>query len=122
MIWDAIFDLGLFDEQVAANEIAQYYRVRNKYGVPLDSRKSFTKSDWLIWASALDDSGEVTKAFAKDLTEMLSNTKNRVPFTDWYETKTAKLCWMWHRTVLGGLWMPLLRAEKNTVFGGTKRE
>lgn len=121
MIWDAIFDLDLFDEQVAANEIAQYYRVRNKYGVPLDSRKSFTKSDWLMWASALDESGETTKAFAKDLTDMLANTRNRVPFTDWYETKTAKLCWFWHRTVLGGLWMPLLRAEKNAVFGDTKR-
>ncbi len=118
MIWDFIFDLGLFDETVAANEIAHYYRMENKYGVPLDSRKTFTKSDWLMWASALDKSGEATEKFAKDLTDMLANTKNRVPFTDWYETKNAKLCWMWHRTVLGGLWMPLLRDKWDEMSRG----
>lgn len=115
MIWDFIFGLGLFDESVAKKEILHYYLKENKYGVPLDSRKTFTKSDWLMWAAALDKSGEATKKFAKDLADMLANTKNRVPFTDWYETKNAKLCWMWHRTVLGGLWMPLLRAKWDEI-------
>jgi len=109
MVWDFIFGLGLFDEQVATDEIAHYCVKENKYGVPLDSRKTFTKSDWLMWAAALDKSGEAVRRFSKDLADMLADTKNRVPFTDWYETKNAKLCWMWHRTVLGGLWMPLLR-------------
>lgn len=118
MVWDFIFGLGLFDEQVAADEIAHYYVKENKYGVPLDSRKTFTKSDWLMWASALDKNGEATKKFAKDLADMLANTKNRVPFTDWYETKNAKLCWMWHRTVLGGLWMPLLRNRWDEISRG----
>jgi len=118
MIWDFIFGLGLFDETIAKNEIAHYYLKENKYGVPLDSRKTFTKSDWLMWVSALDKSGEATEKFAKDLVGMLANTKNRVPFTDWYETKNAKMCWMWHRTVLGGLWMPLLRAKWGEISHG----
>jgi len=115
MVWDYIFGFGLFDETVATNEIKHYYSKENKYGVPLDSRKAFTKSDWLMWASALDKTGEATARFAKDLANMLAFTKNRVPFTDWYQTTNAKLCWMWHRTVLGGLWMPSLRAKWNDI-------
>lgn len=115
MVWDFILHLGLFDENVAENEILFYLLKENKYGVPLDSRKSFTKSDWLLWAGALDKSGEAVRKFAKDLADMLAVTKNRVPFTDWYETKNAKLCWMWHRSVLGGLWMPLLREQWDTI-------
>ena len=121
MVWNFIFGLGLFDEQVAADEIAFYYGKENKYGVPLDSRKTFTKSDWLMWAAALDSSGEAVRRFAKDLAAMLADTKNRVPFTDWYETKNAKMCWMWHRTVLGGLWMPLLRDRWEEITRGQGR-
>ncbi|MBE5787765.1 MAG: DUF1793 domain-containing protein, partial [Clostridiales bacterium] len=39
----------------------------------------------------------------------LQAAESRVPFSDWYDTKTGKYEHFINRTVQGGLFMPMLR-------------
>ena len=81
----------------------------NEYGVPLDFRDDFTKTDWMLWASALDDSADTAKAFSKCLVKYLNDTTGKRCFTDWCRTKTPDECSFNHRSVQAGLWMPVLK-------------
>ena len=108
MAWDKMLGFNLFGD-AGAKEIEYYKTVENKYGLPLDCRKDYTKSDWIIWSSVLDETGEATKAYAKRMRKVLEETEGRVPFSDWYSTVDAKDVNFAHRTVQGGMWMPVLR-------------
>ncbi len=118
MVWDTVAGFGLFDAEVRRLEVECYRAQSNEYGVPLDSRKDFTKSDWMLWASALDDSDATTRRMSAQLCAFLDATRDRIPMTDWFDTVTAHRCWMWHRSVQGGLWMPVLKARWNAARGG----
>ena len=109
MIFDKIFHTELFDKSIYDNEIKFYKTVSNKYGVPLDYRNNYTKSDWLMWCSALDDNRSTTNDYSDAMALMLSKTEDRVPFTDWYNTLNARKEGFQHRSVQGGLWMPILK-------------
>lgn len=109
MAWDIVLGFGFFDKKIYAAESQKYREETNKYGVPLDMRKDFTKTDWMLWASVLDESGENTKLFSKRIMNYLRDTEDRYPFTDWCETKEPKERSFRHRTVQAGLWMPVLK-------------
>lgn len=107
LVWDKIFKLNLFSSGLYQREVAYYKKRLNKYGVPLDSRKTYTKSDWLIWASCLDDGKDCTKQFAKAVADMLKDSTTPVQFGDWYDTISADAIQFRHRSVQGALWLPL---------------
>ena len=79
-----------------------------KYGVPLDNRKSYTKSDWILWSAALTDDLEQRKQFIEPVARYQQETESRVPFSDWYDTKTGKQNAFIARSVQGGIFMPIL--------------
>lgn len=111
MVWDIVFGFNIFDEKLYEAETMKYRDELNKYGVPLDSRKDFTKTDWMLWAACLDKTGENVKSFSKTIVDFLAESESKVCFSDWYDTKTAKQCGFDHRTVQAGLWMPVLNAK-----------
>lgn len=109
LIWDQLFGSGLFPETLYKGEIEAYLARRNKFGVPLDSRKDYTKTDWVMWAASFaDDSGTVER-FAEPLADFLAKAPRRTPFSDWIDTKTAEQQGFQNRTVQGGIFMPLLK-------------
>lgn len=111
LIWDKIFKLDLFSEGMYSREIAFYKKRLNKYGIPLDSRKTYTKSDWLIWSASLDGTNSLLKLSAKAIADMLNDSPTALPFGDWYDTISAEAIEFRHRTVQGALWMPLYIAH-----------
>lgn len=113
MAWDSVAGFGLFPTEVKHSEIRCYHEKANEFGVPLDSRRTFAKSDWMLWAAMLDDTDATVQDMAEYLCAFLGNTLDRIPMADWFDTVSARRCWMWHRSVQGGLWMPVLRAKWN---------
>lgn len=109
LIWDRLLQLKLFPDAMYEMENALYLREEKEFGVPLNSLRRFTKSDWIMWVSALEQSGATTKRFAATMVKTLAEMKSRMPFPDFYDATDGHwLNMLCHRTVQGGVWMPVL--------------
>ena len=117
-VWDLVFGSGLWPEEFYCLESGLYQSKCNTYGIPLDSRESYGKSDWMMWAAALDFTGKAVEKVADCILEFLEKSPDRVPFSDFYMTQTGRQHiyrtsegrWQrfQNRTVQGGIFMPLL--------------
>lgn len=110
LIWDHLLELNYFPE-VARKEVAFYRRMRQTYGVPLDSRRSWTKLDWFVWAATLTENREDFDALMDLVYRWINEGGDRVPLTDWYDTHTGQQCGFQARSVLGAVYLPLLIAR-----------
>jgi len=108
LVWDRLLGFNLFPAEVAQTETAFYRTALQKYGLPLDSRKLWTKADWQVWAAMLTGRREDFDALIAPLYTFLNETPDRVPFSDWYQTDSAKHCHFRARSVVGGVFMPVL--------------
>lgn len=108
LVWDKLLGFGLFPQEVIDKELKFYAKHFNKYGLPLDSRATFTKDDWQIWTGSLTSSPADFAPYADTIYKMLNETTSRVPFTDWHDTISGETRGMYARTVIGGVFMKLL--------------
>ncbi|WP_061473573.1 DUF1793 domain-containing protein, partial [Bacteroides thetaiotaomicron] len=108
MIWDKMWSLNLFSNNVISKEVNYYLMKQNPYGLPLDSRKEYTKSDWIMWIAAMSPDLETFKKFIDPLYKYINETTSRVPISDWHDTKTGKMTGFKARSVIGGYWMKVL--------------
>ena len=108
MVWDEIFGLNIFSEETRKKEIELYKTKLNRYGVPLDSREDYTKLDWLIWSTRLYGDMEYMDAALQSVVDMICETQDRVPLTDWYYTTNGMYQTFRNRSVVGGVFINLL--------------
>ena len=111
LVWDKILGLNLFDERIAHKEMAVYRSKLNTYGLPLDSRKAYTKLDWLVWSACVTGKQDDFDAMLAPLADWLDAAPQRVPLSDWFETDTGKQPndhGFWARSVVGGIYIKLL--------------
>ncbi len=108
LVWDKLLDIRLFPSQVAAKEITFYLTKLNRFGLPLDNRKDYTKLDWEIWTATLAESPADSQAMVAPIYDWLNNTPTRVPLTDWYWTTDGKQAGFQARSVVGGLYIKML--------------
>ena len=114
LVWDRMLGFGLFPKNVAEKELAAYRQVALPFGLALDSRKPYTKTDWEFWSAALTGK-RADLDFVTDLVWRYANeTPDRNPFPDWYWANNARVRGFLGRSVIGGIFMPVL-AEKDII-------
>lgn len=114
LVWDRILGTGLFPSEMIAAELRKYREQARPFGTPLYSDTTHTKLDWLVWAACLADGREERDALLAPIAHWLSQTLERVPLCDWYDTETGgfpRIRGFRGRPVVGGVFMPLLMAE-----------
>lgn len=107
-VWDKLFGTNLFPKELIQSEVSTNFRRMNCYGMPLDNRARYTKSDWLVWTATLLNTKEDFIRYITPLWNAYNSSTSRVPMTDWYDTVTGIMVGFQHRTVQGGLFIKLL--------------
>lgn len=108
IVWDKLWGTKLFAPSVIYSEFASNKKHINAYGMPLDNRKRYTKSDWLVWVATLAPEKSEFEEFIEPLWRCYNVSPSRVPLTDWYDTDTSVVVGFRHRSVQGGLFIKLL--------------
>ena len=108
LAFDKILKLNLFSQELLEREVDFYLTKMKKYGVPLDNRKDYTKSDWLIWCACLTNDKKRSTLFVESLQLFLKTSPERLPFTDWFETESGEYHGFRARTTQGGCFILLL--------------
>jgi len=113
LIWDKLLKMGIFPEDVVQKEISYYLSKQNKYGLPLDNRETYTKTDWIIWTATLAQDKATFEKFISPVYLFMDITPDRVPMSDWVFTDKPNQRGFQARSVVGGYYMKMLDDKLN---------
>ena len=111
LVWDKLLGFHIFDPSIAGKEIAWYLTKQNTYGLPLDNRKTYSKSDWIIWTATLTEDPVIFQKFIDPLYRFVDETPSRVPMNDWFQTSDATKVGFQARSVVGGYFIKMLEKK-----------
>lgn len=90
IVWDKLLGTEIMPKSVIESEVASYRAHAHTYGLPLDNRQPYTKSDWLIWTATLAGNRDTFEDMVAPLWDAYNSMQSRVPATDWYYTITGQ--------------------------------
>ncbi len=108
LAWDQILNLHVFPKTLAKSELRYYLTKLNRYGLPLDSRTTLSKTDWTIWSASMAGSKSEFEKFINPIYRYLNTTTSRDPVADSYITTDPHSNGMHARPVVGGFFIRFL--------------
>ena len=111
LVWDKLLDFGILPDEVAQKEIQYYLTKQNKYGLPLDNRETYTKTDWIIWTATLADDKATFEKFIDPVHLFMHETEDRIPMSDWVFTDKPYHRGFRARSVVGGYFIKMLEEK-----------
>lgn len=111
LVWNKLLKMNIFPDEVARKEIAYYLGKQNKYGLPLDNRETYTKTDWIIWTATLADDKATFEKFIDPLHLFMNETVDRIPMSDWVFTDKPNYRGFKARSVVGGYYIKMLEEK-----------
>jgi hypothetical protein len=106
-----LLGLDIFDKETIEREVQVCLEHNSEFGFPLDNRSNLTKCDWMMWIAAMSDSLDEQKKIIKSAYNYLINGVDRVPYADLYDCQTGTAEEFTNRTVLGSMFMLLLKQK-----------
>ncbi|HLV81310.1 MAG TPA: DUF1793 domain-containing protein, partial [Chthonomonadaceae bacterium] len=85
--------------------------LENPFGIPLDGRHTYTKTDWEMWTAAATDDPALRRFFIEAVYKFADTSGFRGAFTDWYDTISGRQVGFVARPVIGGVFSLLARAQ-----------
>ncbi len=111
---DKVLGLNLVPQSVLQEEAKYYLTKLNAFGVPLDNRHAYTKTDWELWTAASTDDPILRQKFVDGIYDFANTSKFRGAFSDWYDTVTGQQTGFVARPVIGGVYAILDRTALQT--------
>jgi len=111
LVWDKLLGLNIFPAEVTKKELDYYLTKQNVYGLPLDSRRTYTKNDWVMWTAVLANDQDTFLKLSDPMWKYANETATRMPVSDWHETTDGKSVGMIARSVVGGYFMKMLEKK-----------
>ncbi len=108
IVWDKLLGFNIFDKDIIPTEISYYLTKQNEYGLPLDNREAYTKTDWVLWTATMAENPEDFKAIVDPIHKFYNETMDRVPMSDWTWTDKNNRRGFMTRAVVGGLFIKML--------------
>lgn len=108
LLWDKLLGLNIFPAKIIETEIPYYLTRQNVYGLPLDNRETYTKTDWILWTATLAPDKATFMKFVSPVYKFMNETTDRVPMSDWVFTDKPQRRGFKARSVVGGYYAKML--------------
>ncbi len=115
MVWDKLWGINIFSSQVMQKEFAYYLTKQNTYGIPLDSRETYSKNDWIMWVASMAPDAFTFRTLINPIWKYVNETNSRVPISDWHWTISGDMRGFRARSVIGGYWAKVLMDNFNPL-------
>ena len=106
---DKILGLNLVPQSVLKEEARFYKENLKPFGIPLDIRHTYTKTDWEIWTAASTDDPVLRQDFVDGIYKFANTSSFRGAFSDWYDAVSGQRTGFVARPAIGGVFAILDR-------------
>ena len=86
---DMLLGLDIVPPNVSTMQCEWYRTVSQEFGVPLDNRHGYTKSDWEMWTAATCDA-ETRGMLVNAVAHWINTTSTGLPMSDLYEVSEVE--------------------------------